>query len=324
VRPRQYSGSRWLLWSCGCLVALAIALAYLPDVGAGFVKDDYGWIVSSRVREPGDLTRLFVETRGFYRPVVSLSFAVNEYIGGLSTFTYGLTDFLVAIACGTAIVWLTRALGLPAGAVLLLVLIASERPRLSVHERRVVLGGLTWLGVGFSITVFVPVRSSLYACFPAVGVAVAGAAVAAAVWRAMSPGRRNAAIVAAVLTLGLLVPVQRMRSSRWVELATLTATVDASLEAAGRLAADGHVAIVDDRSTRVSVSNAYGSLLPDAVLLFSGERRVVWVVPPLPGTPTHEVERVPRAFSSTWGLSHGRLGRIDGATIVGAEANALR
>lgn len=93
-------------------LGLCLALAYLPDVGRGFIADDYGWILHSAVRAPGDLGRLFVERpMGFYRPLVSLSFAVNEWVAGLMPLGYALVNLALVGATAWAIVALARALG---------------------------------------------------------------------------------------------------------------------------------------------------------------------------------------------------------------------
>lgn len=100
------------LWAAACF-----ALAYLPDVGRGFIKDDYGWIVSSRIDGWASLWRPFVETpMGFYRPLVSLSFGLNELVTGAHPFAYALTNVALALAIAAGIFALGRRLGLPSGA----------------------------------------------------------------------------------------------------------------------------------------------------------------------------------------------------------------
>ena len=64
----------WVLWP-GLLATLL--LIYLPDIGHGFIKDDFVWIVTSRADNVFDLFALFTETNDFYRPIVGLSFAAN-------------------------------------------------------------------------------------------------------------------------------------------------------------------------------------------------------------------------------------------------------
>jgi hypothetical protein len=76
------------------VLSCAFALLYLPDVGHGLVKDDFGWIAHSAVRSWQDAVSLFrTAPTGFFRPVVSLSFAVNQQVCGLNPRCYGITNF---------------------------------------------------------------------------------------------------------------------------------------------------------------------------------------------------------------------------------------
>jgi hypothetical protein len=76
------------------VLSCAFALLYLPDVGHGLVKDDFGWIAHSAVRSWQDAVSLFrTAPTGFFRPVVSLSFAVNQRVCGLNPRCYGITNF---------------------------------------------------------------------------------------------------------------------------------------------------------------------------------------------------------------------------------------
>jgi len=95
---------------------ICLALAYVPDMGHGFIADDFGWILHSRVRGPGDLARLFTTApMGFYRPVVSLSFLLNEPMAGLTSIAYGLVNLALVLAVAGAIVTLCQVLGLGGG-----------------------------------------------------------------------------------------------------------------------------------------------------------------------------------------------------------------
>src|SRR5207245_10626373 len=60
--------------------------------------------------------------------------------------------------------------------IILIVLAAlSQRstPTLTSHRVRVVAAAAVWFVAGYAITVFLPIRSSLYAVFPSVGAAIA-------------------------------------------------------------------------------------------------------------------------------------------------------
>jgi hypothetical protein len=99
--------------------ALPIGLflvVYGIHAGHGFVQDDYTWVLHSRSRSLADLARLFVRDNGFYRPVVSMSFAANEWLFGAAPLGYGLTNVALALGCAGAIWRLARAFELPRGA----------------------------------------------------------------------------------------------------------------------------------------------------------------------------------------------------------------
>lgn len=102
---------RWNLpvvtWLLFCL-----ALAYVPDIGRGFISDDFAWILNSDLQSLRDLGRTFVETpMGFYRPLTSLSFAVNRELTGLAPMGYALVNLALVCGVGVAIAALCRTLG---------------------------------------------------------------------------------------------------------------------------------------------------------------------------------------------------------------------
>ena len=58
--------SRWRLGTTATLATLALFLAvYLPLAGQGFVRDDYAWILQSRVTSPDDLVGLLSRDHRF-------------------------------------------------------------------------------------------------------------------------------------------------------------------------------------------------------------------------------------------------------------------
>lgn len=100
-------------------VGLPIAIflvVYGLHAGHGFVQDDYSWVLHSRSHHLADVGRLLVSDNGFYRPVISLSFAVNDWMFGAAPLGYGLTNVALAIACAGAVGILVRSFGLPRGA----------------------------------------------------------------------------------------------------------------------------------------------------------------------------------------------------------------
>ena len=64
------------------LLFVALNLAYLPDIGHGFIKDDFAWILHGRLDGVQDAVALFGRSLGFYRPLVALSFGGNTALFG--------------------------------------------------------------------------------------------------------------------------------------------------------------------------------------------------------------------------------------------------
>lgn len=103
TRRLDLLGGVWLL--------ICLGLAYGNDMGRGFITDDFSWIYSSRVRAPGDLIRFITEApMGFYRPLVSLSFAVDHWLYGMAPMGYAITNFAIALGTVAGIVALVRTL----------------------------------------------------------------------------------------------------------------------------------------------------------------------------------------------------------------------
>src|SRR5262249_28285032 len=104
----------------------------------------------------------------------------------------------------------------------LAVLGAVTHVRLLDSERSALWFGGLWLIGGFALTVFLPVRSSLYACLPSVGVAIAATALAAAIWREIPQTRQSAAIFIGLILPFSLLPVYQARNDRLVSEAELS------------------------------------------------------------------------------------------------------
>ena len=61
---------------------VVFAAVSVPMAGHGLIQDDFSWILRSRVASLTDVIALFRSDNGFYRPMVSLTFAVNEWMFG--------------------------------------------------------------------------------------------------------------------------------------------------------------------------------------------------------------------------------------------------
>jgi hypothetical protein len=98
----------------GVLLAAALLLAYVPDLGHGFVKDDFGWIRGARIESADDATALLTRNNGFYRPLVSATFALNYAVSGMAPLAYGVTNFALLLAGAALLFMVARRLSLPA------------------------------------------------------------------------------------------------------------------------------------------------------------------------------------------------------------------
>lgn len=175
-----------------------------------------------------------------------------------------------------------RACTWPALLIAVLLLISRRVPGIDKNGR-VILLGFVWLIAGFSLTGFLPVRSSLYACFPSVGSALAAATVLAAAWTDV-PTRLRPRVIAAALALPFLLwPAYHARTQRWVRPADLSAQVLVDLEPwIRRTRPDQAIILRDNRTDRINLANAFGTLLPEAVLLRFGRPVRAWIEPAVP------------------------------------------
>jgi hypothetical protein len=108
-----------MLASAAALLFIALCAAYVPDIGHGFILDDFRWIRETRVESVSDLRRLVWRTDGFYRPLVSATFTVNSWLFGLEPIGYGATNFILLVADAALLFVLARRLGLAPAASLL-------------------------------------------------------------------------------------------------------------------------------------------------------------------------------------------------------------
>ena len=113
----------------------ALAAIYGPDLGHGFIRDDFAWIETSRIGSAADLIRLFTHQPGFYRPLVSLTFSADYEVWHLNTFGYALTNLALFVLAAGLVFRLARTLELPAAAALFAVGVWA----LDIHAPRMAL-----------------------------------------------------------------------------------------------------------------------------------------------------------------------------------------
>lgn len=175
-----------------------------------------------------------------------------------------------------------RAMTFPAAvAALAWLVLRPSRPH-AFASRSVIVCGLAWIAGGYGLTVFLPVRSSLYACDPSAGACLIAADVAARCWIAAErAAQRRAAIAGIVATLAIS-PVYVLRNRTTLANARYSTTVLQTLEATTRQVPDGSVVVVvDDRTRKPNVETAFNMGLADAFELTSGRRLTFWVEPEL-------------------------------------------
>jgi len=402
------------------LITALFAAIYLPALGHGFIKDDFRWIAAAEVHSPSDIARIFSTDLGFYRPLVTLSFALDRTLWNLDARGYALTNVLLLAAdavllfllarrlslrreaalvaaavwlfnfhgINTALLWTSgrtelllcvfaqagalvflraaRWSGMIAGVLVLLAMLCKEEavmlpplfvalsfllarepraphaalfntwplwvaalvyavarmrsgafgisdapdyyrltfdPRLvgqnvgeyldrggtfatvvaamfwiaaplgtplEVDEHRAIRFGIAWFIALYAITLFVPVRSSLYAVAPSIGSALIAAVCAARAARA-APARFARLAAAIMVLIALLIPVYRSRNHGLVEPADLATRALVTIQAAARIDQTVRdVILVDDPAAAVTLDSAFGALLPDALHLFVG------------------------------------------------------
>ncbi|HKY19753.1 MAG TPA: hypothetical protein VJM31_00925 [Vicinamibacterales bacterium] len=162
-----------------------------------------------------------------------------------------------------------RACTISAVMLLAIVMCARAQPHLTREHRTFLLQSVFWLVGGFALTIFLPVRSSLYALFPSVGAALAASTLAAAWWPQLSAMQKRALPVLALILPLALFPVYRARGDRWVSTARLSSAVLSQLVEQVNMRPEVRtIVLLDDQSTRVNLSNAFGSTGADVAFLF--------------------------------------------------------
>ena len=128
----------WLQRRRGALAALAVALAaaapFAGTLGHGFVLDDVSEVVrNDHVHALAEAPRLFGEgawagageVNAIYRPLTSLTYALNHAAGGLDPAGYHLVNVLLHVLCAILVLRLAERLGAsPLGATVAALLFA--------------------------------------------------------------------------------------------------------------------------------------------------------------------------------------------------------
>jgi hypothetical protein len=196
-----------------------------------------------------------------------------------------------------------------AAAVTLLAWVVLRSPSSSGVRPAVVAFGAMWILAGYAITVWLPVRSSLYACLPSVGAVVIACECCQHWWGRSTRVRQDVALAAVAIIPVLCVPAYVARNHRWTDLADLSTACLRDIDERTRaVPAGGRLVLVDDRSERVNLQSAFGTLIGDAVALHTHRTMKVWVEPPLDYAALAGMEKpCPGCESMRLTLRDGRL-----------------
>ena len=146
-----------------------------------------------------------------------------------------------------------------------------------------------WVPASLALTLFLPVRSSLYVILPSVGAALAAGALASRTVR-LAPRRFARVATGLVLVALVCVPVYRSRNRRMVREASLASrTMTVVSGETRRRPGGGAVAFIDNRAAPTTFEASFGGAVDDAVVVMNGPqwRGLSWPAhSPVPGTVT--------------------------------------
>ena len=100
------------MWVVAIVLAAVFTAIYGDALGHGFVKDDFRWIAAADVHSVGDLQRIFAANVGFYRPLVTLTFAIDRGAWSLDPRGYAVTNLILLFANAGLLFTLARRLWL--------------------------------------------------------------------------------------------------------------------------------------------------------------------------------------------------------------------
>jgi hypothetical protein len=116
------------VWMLAAAWLVFTAAVYLPDVGRGFVKDDFQWVDAGRAALAHPAAPFVRPRADFYRPLVELTFAVDYLTHALQPRGFGFTNLLLYVLCVVALWSLGRTLRLSPAASALATLVWAANP----------------------------------------------------------------------------------------------------------------------------------------------------------------------------------------------------
>jgi len=200
---------------------------------------------------------------------------------------YQLT-FAPALVARNVLEYLDRAATMAVVAMLIAAAVWRVVPSFDRRQRRVLAACGIWTACGYAVTVFLPVRSSLYAVFPSIGPAIACAVVLDAMLiqhaaNDVAARRRALARLAVVFCppLQAAIPVYRARNGRYVEPARLSERALRTIAAQTASTPSGTVIVLHDVDDPASnFVGAFGTFGTTAVSARAGRDLSVWIDPP--------------------------------------------
>lgn len=193
-------------------------------------------------------------------------------------------------------------------------------PQLTSEDKYRMLKATIWLIGGFAVTLWLPVRSSLYAVLPSVGGAIVAATLLAASAKQVDARRAwQVAGVGLVLPF-LLVPIYWSRNGRWTALRALSSETLLVIKTQA-LPPQTLVVLEDDLSTRTNFRNTFGALFPEAAAVYFGDDLHLWIEPPPPEVENTAVKRPDASHVVTLRLSAGRVEPVTSSAESAMGAN---
>jgi len=218
-------------------------------------------------------------------------------------------DFSIARLLSNGPQYLDRSLTFAASVLLLFYIV--YRPSVGDivrRHRRLLWFAVVWWVFGFAITMFIPVRSSLYACAPSIGVSIAAAAMLHDAWSRLRPLQQARAIQAGLAIPFLLWPVYHFRNKDLVDATDVSArTITALRRVAHDHGANAIVVLKDDRSHRASIDTALGTGLQEATDLLVTPPLKVWMDPPPADAELGGITAAPAHADVTLRLTGGEV-----------------
>lgn len=255
----------------------------LPAVGAAWV-----YLLRSAPR-PNLMLKWLLGSGG----IVLFYLVVRSTTGAMTPFsapTYYQFTFSPAAVGRNILEYADRTLTVATVVALVVVaVLRSGRNWFDARTKRILVACGVWIAGTFAITIFLPVRSSLYVCLPSVASAVGLAALAERAWAKAPPVRRVHALYAALILQLAMYPMHAARSERYIENAVFSTAVLEQLSTLTASLPEGSAVILhDDRSKRVNLESAFGNLIDEAHMFKSGRALDLWIEPAVTHAPQSE------------------------------------